>query len=135
MKRTLLFIFVVTVSVQPVSADIRINPRESTAGAREECNLCVPYEKQLTSSRIEGRLPAGLGVYDLEFKPGWTTTFKKDAKGRIIGATWVGRIQPYEAAEFGMLAINPREATNLVWKFAPYYDNGTKEEFYADYSL
>jgi len=28
-----------------------------------------------------------------------------------------------------MLAINPKEATNLVWKFTQYYDNGTKEEF------
>jgi uncharacterized protein YcnI len=129
MKRTLLFMFVVMVSVQMVSAHIRINPTESTAGAREKYTMRVPNEKQVTSSRIEGEFPAGLEVYDFEFKPGWTITFKKDDKGKIIGATWVGKIQPYEFVEFGMLAINPKETTNLVWKFTQYYDNGTKEEF------
>jgi hypothetical protein len=28
-----------------------------------------------------------------------------------------------------MLGINPKEATDLVWKFIQYYDDGTKEEF------
>ena len=129
MKRTVSFFFLVTVSVQLLSAHIRINPTESTAGAREKYTMRVPNEKQVTSSKIEGEFPAGLDVYDFEFKPGWTITFKKDDKGKIIGATWVGKIQPYEFVEFGMLAINPKEATNLVWKFTQYYDNGTKEEF------
>ena len=82
MKRTLLFIFVVMVSVQLVSAHIRINPTESTAGAREKYTMRVPNEKQVASSRIEGEFPAGLDVYDFEFKPGWTITFKKDDKGK-----------------------------------------------------
>jgi len=38
-------------------------------------------------------------------------------------------MQQYEFVEFGMLAINPKEATDLVWKFVQYYDDGTKEEF------
>ena len=28
-----------------------------------------------------------------------------------------------------MLAINPKEATALVWKFVQYYADGMKEEF------
>jgi len=28
-----------------------------------------------------------------------------------------------------MLAINPKEGTDLTWKFIQYYDDGTKEEF------
>jgi hypothetical protein len=28
-----------------------------------------------------------------------------------------------------MLGINPKEGTDLVWKFVQYYDDGTKEEF------
>src|SRR5438552_5155256 len=89
MKRCSLFVFMTLVAVQLVSAHIRINPTESTAGAREKYTMRVPNEKQVPSSRIEGEFPAGLDVYDFEFKPGWTITVKKDDKGRIIGATWV----------------------------------------------
>jgi len=110
-------------------AHIRINPTESTAGAREKYTMRVPNEKQVNSIRVEGEFPPGLEVYDFEFKPGWKIDFKKDDKGKIVGATWTGKIQPYEFVEFGMLAINPKQATNLTWKFIQYYDDGTKEEF------
>ena len=55
--------------------------------------------------------------------------YKKDDKGNIVGATWTGKIQPYEFVEFGMLGINPKQGANLTWKFIQYYDDGTKEEF------
>ena len=29
----------------------------------------------------------------------------------------------------GMLGLNPKEGTEMVWKFIQYYDDGTKEEF------
>ncbi len=108
---------------------IRIAPTESTAGAREKYTMRVPNEKQVSCSKIEGEFPAGLDIYDFEFKPGWKIEFKKNDKGKIIGATWTGKMMPYEFVEFGMLGINPKEGTELVWKFVQYYDDGTKEEF------
>jgi len=111
------------------SGHIRIAPTESTAGAREKYTMRVPNEKQVPCSKIEGEFPAGLDIYDFEFKPGWKIDFKKNDKGKIIGATWTGKMMPYEFVEFGMLGINPKEATDLVWKFVQYYDDGTKEEF------
>jgi hypothetical protein len=78
---------------------------------------------------VEGEFPAGLQIYDFEFKPGWKIDFKKDDNGKIVGATWTGKVQPYEFVEFGMLGINPKEETNLVWKFVQYYEDGSKEEF------
>ena len=108
---------------------IRIAPTESTTGAREKYTMRVPNEKQVGCSKIEGEFPAGLDIYDFEFKPGWKIDFKKNDKGKIVGATWTGKIMPYEFVEFGMLGINPKEATDLVWKFVQYYDDGTKEEF------
>ena len=110
-------------------AHIRIFPAESVQGAREKYTMRVPNEKQVGSSKIEGEFPADLQVYDFEFKPGWKIDFKKDDKGKIVGATWTGKIQPYEFVEFGMLAINPKQGVNLTWKFIQYYDDGTKEEF------
>ncbi|MBV8905992.1 MAG: DUF1775 domain-containing protein, partial [Acidobacteriia bacterium] len=110
-------------------AHIRIAPTESTYGAREKYTMRVPNEKKVASIKVEGEFPAGLTVYDFEFKPGWKIEFKKDDKGKIIGATWTGRMEPYEFEEFGMLAINPKEGGELVWKFVQYYEDGSKEEF------
>src|SRR6266568_9356519 len=117
------------VSVEIALAHIRIYPAESSTGAREKYTMRVPNEKQVNTIRVEGEFPAGLNIYDFEFKPGWKIDFKKDDKGKIIGATWTGRIVPYEFVEFGMLGINPKEGTSMVWKFVQYYEDGSKEEF------
>ena len=108
---------------------IRIAPTESAPGARAKYTMRVPNEKQVATIRVEGEFPAGLDIYDFEFKPGWKIDFKKDDKGKIVGATWTGKVSPYEFVEFGMLGINPKEATTLVWKFVQYYEDGSKEEF------
>ena len=129
MKSVLFGMTATLVCAQLASAHIRIFRRSRPVGAREKYTMRVPNEKQVGSSKIEGEFPAGLQVYDFEFKPGWKIDFKKDDKGTIIGATWTGKIQPYEFVEFGMLAINPKQGANLTWKFIQYYDDGTKEEF------
>src|SRR5712692_3868453 len=130
MKKLLFVALIALVFAQLASAHIRIAPTESTAGAREKYTMRVPNEKKVPSSKVEGEFPAGLDVYDFEFKPGWKIDFKKDDKGKVIAATWTGTIQPYEFVEFGMLAINPKQgSSNLTWKFIQYYDDGTKEEF------
>ena len=129
MKRLFCATVITLVCVGSAWAHIRIYPTESTVGAREKYTMRVPNEKQVGSSKVEGEFPEGLQVYDFEFKPSWKIDFKKDDKGNIIGATWTGKIQPYEFVEFGMLAINPKQGSNLTWKFIQYYDDGTKEEF------
>src|SRR6185437_14193434 len=95
-------------------AHIRIYPTESTHGAREKYTMRVPNEKQVATIRVEGEFPGALNVYDFEFKPGWKLDFKKDAKGNITGATWTGKVMPYEFVEFGMLGLNPKEGAELV---------------------
>jgi len=130
MKRFLLLTTISLVVTQAALAHIRIYPNESSVGAREKYTMRVPNEKKEANAiRVEGEFPAGPEVYDFEFKPGWKIDFKKDDKGKIIGATWTGKIQPYEFVEFGMLGINPKQGTNLTWKFIQFYDDGTREEF------
>jgi len=128
-KRFLLGTILAVVSSAVVFAHITIWPKESAPGARERYTMRVPNEKQVTTVRIEGEFPSELNVYDFEFKPGWKVDFKKDDKGKIIGATWTGRIAPYEFVEFGMLGLNPKEGSSLTWKFVQFYDDGMKEEF------
>jgi len=110
-------------------AHITIWPKESAPGARERYTMRVPNEKQVATVRIEGEFPAELNVYDFEFKPGWKIDFKKDDKGKITGATWTGKIVPYEFVEFGLLGLNPKEGASLTWKFVQFYEDGMKEEF------
>jgi uncharacterized protein YcnI len=121
-------LFAVAVTSEAL-AHIRIAPTESTQGAREKYTMRVPNEKQVKCIRIEGEFPADVDVYDFEFKPGWKIDFKKDDKGKIVGAVWTGTMMPYEFVEFGMLGINSKTASSLVWKFVQYYDDGSKEEF------
>jgi uncharacterized protein YcnI len=131
--RTGLFRFLLlnSVLVSLAFGHIRIYPAESTYGAREKYTMRVPNEKQVATVRVEGEFPAALNVYDFEFKPGWKIDFKKDDKGKITGATWLGKIAPYEFVEFGMLGLNPKEGQGkeLVWKFVQFYEDGSKEEF------
>jgi len=110
-------------------AHITIWPKESAPGTPERYTMRVPNEKQVNTVRIEGEFPADLNVYDFEFKTGWKIDFKKDDKGKITGATWTGKIVPYEFVEFGMLGLNPKEGASLTWKFVQYYEDGMKEEF------
>src|SRR6202453_5371015 len=75
-------------------AHIRIAPTESAPGAREKYTMRVPNEKQVNTIRVEGEFPAGLQIYDFEFKPRWEICFKKDDGGKIVGAIWTGNGQP-----------------------------------------
>ena len=126
LRGTLIGVAFALTSASLTLAHIRIAPAESAPGAREKYTMRVPNEKQVATIRVEGDFPAGLNIYDFEFKPGWKIDFKKDDKGKIIGATWTGRIVPYEFVEFGMLGINPKEGDSLIWKFVQYYEDGSK---------
>jgi uncharacterized protein YcnI len=132
-SRTFLSVAFLTLLAASVAlAHIKIYPTESTFGAYEKYTMRVPNERQSAVIRVEGEFPAGLNVYDFEFKPGWKIDFKKDEKGKIVGATWTGKIAPNQFVEFGMLAINPKDGNpNMLWKFYQYYEDGFKEEFTA----
>jgi len=130
-RRLMLGTAIALASVPVLFGHIRIYPNESTFGAREKYTMRVPNEKQVATIRVEGEFPTEVNVYDFEFKPGFKLDFKKDDKGKITGATWTGKIMPYEFVEFGMLGLNPKEGQGkeLVWKFVQFYEDGSKEEF------
>jgi uncharacterized protein YcnI len=111
------------------AAHIKINPTVSTYDAREKYTMRVPNEKKVASVKIEGEFPPELDVYDFEFKPGWKIDFKKNADGKIVGATWTGTIAPYEFVEMGMLGHNPKQGGTLTWRFVQFYADGTTEQF------
>jgi len=111
------------------TANVRILPVESQTGVHEKFTLRIPNEKLVDAVRIVGEFPAGLKILNFEFKPGWKLNIRKDTAGNIVGAEWRGRLRPYEFAEFGLLAVNPAEASTLVWRFVQHYADGSKEEY------
>jgi uncharacterized protein YcnI len=129
LDRFLLGTAVMLFSAGVASSHVTIWPKESTRGAREKYTMRVPCEKPVGTIRIEGEFPPEVDIESFEFKPGWKIDFKKDAKGKIVGAVWNGRIAPHEFVEFSMLGINSKEGSKLVWKFVQYYEDGEKEEF------
>ena len=127
--RFLLSAVFATVAVPLLYGHIRIYPLESVQGAREKYTMRVPNEKQVPCVRIEGEFPPGLESIRFEFKPGWKIEIKRDDKGRIRGAVWTGTMVADEFVEFGIQALNPKDATTLVWKFVQYFADGSKAEF------
>lgn len=129
LNRVLLGAAMTLLSSHVAFAHIRITPTESTQGAREKYTMRVPNERQVATIRVEGEFPSGVNIDSFEFKPGWKIDFKKDGKGKIVGAVWTGKIVPHEFVEFGMLGLNDKDSSSLVWKFVQYYADGTKGEF------
>lgn len=111
-------------------ARIAILPQESVAGIHEKYTMRVPNEKDAASlTQIEVQFPAGLEIYGYEPKQGWKVDLKKNAEGKLSGAVWSGNLGPHEFIELGLLGINPKLATSLVWKTVQTYSDGTREEY------
>jgi len=111
MKRFLLLTTISLVVTQAALAHIRIYPNESSVGAREKYTMRVPNEKKEANAiRVEGEFPAGLDVYDFEFKPGWKIDFKKDDKGKIIGRHGQARSSPMNLSNSGCSASTRNKA-------------------------
>lgn len=91
----------------------------------EKYTVRVPNEKDSVSiTQIDVQFPAALQIYGYEPKQGWKVELKKDAKGKISGAVWSGNLGPHEFVEFGLLGINPKASTNMVWKTVQIYGDG-----------
>lgn len=111
-------------------AHVTVRPRESRPGATETYTMRVPSERGLGSVRVEAEFPAAVEIRTLHEKPGWKVDPKKDASGKIVGATWSGsRIAPGEAVEFTFEARNPVEETSLTWKAVQVYEDDSRVEW------
>src|SRR5688500_4605449 len=97
------------------NAHVTVSPRAAKTGAYERYVVCVPNEKNTATLRVEIRFPAGLRVTSFQDVPGWQLEVLTDSAKRIIGAVWTGSLPPHRFAEFPFVAVNPKEATNLVW--------------------
>lgn len=108
---------------------VTIQPKRSIAGKSEKYTMKVPTEKFIPTVRIEVQFPDALTVSSFEPKPGWNIEEKKDAAGKLVGATLTGSIPPGESSEFYFMGRNPSEEGTLSWKVIQIYQDGSKSEW------
>lgn len=120
---------VVAVFVPAVaSAHTSISPRQSMAGATERYTVRVPTEGKVATTGAELEVPDGVRVEALAVPAGWKHELKRQGD-RIVGITWTMDIPPGEFAEFGFVALNPRDKTEIVWTLRQRFADGTVQDF------
>ncbi|MDB4905430.1 MAG: nuclear export factor [Gemmatimonadetes bacterium] len=104
-------------------------PKASTTGAYEKYVLRVPNEKQVATTRVEIRFPAGVRVTAFADVPGWQLEVLTDSAKRVTGAVWTGALAPRRFVEFSFVAANPRDASSLAWPTFQTYADGQRVEW------
>jgi uncharacterized protein YcnI len=115
----------------PAVADAHavIYPKRSVAGGYEKYILRVPNERDVPTTRVELRFPAGLRVEAFADVPGWQLQVITDSAKAITGAIWTGTLAPKRFVEFPFEAANPKSDARLAWPTYQTYSNGERVEW------
>jgi uncharacterized protein YcnI len=111
------------------SAHAVVFPKKSTHGAYEKYVLRVPNEKDVATTRVEIRFPAGLRVVSFGDVAGWQLEELRDSSNAVIGAVWTGNLPAERFIEFPFVAVNPKEDATLVWPAFQTYANGERVDW------
>ena len=111
------------------SAHAVVFPKKSTPGAYEKYVLRVPNEKDVPTTRVEIRFPAGLRVVSFGDVAGWQLQEVRDSANAIVAAVWTGSLPAERFVEFPFVAVNPKENATLAWPAYQTYANGERVEW------
>jgi len=129
MKRLMSVVGVLVVAtVAVVVAHVTIGPAESRNGANERYTVRVPTEGQVTTVGVDLDVPEGVTVSGVLATAGWTAELLREGD-RTIGVRWSVQIPPRQFGELVFTARNPREGTEINWKVAQRFEDGTSREW------
>jgi len=128
MKKLTLMLALAVVIPATAQAHVSVWPRDSKAGATEKYTVRVPTEGTVATAALELEVPEGVTVETLAMPAGWKHEVKKK-DDRIVAITWVMTIPPGEFAEFSFIALNPLDASRLVWTVRQRFADGTVQDF------
>ena len=111
------------------SAHAVVFPKRSTHGAYEKYILRVPNEKNVPTTRVEIRFPAGLRVVSFSDVAGWRLEEIRDSANAVVGAVWTGSLPPERFVEFPFVAVNPKDDAQLVWPAYQTYASGERVDW------
>ncbi|MEH7304877.1 YcnI family copper-binding membrane protein [Neobacillus drentensis] len=114
------------------SAHVTVMPKTSSTGAWETYTLKVPVEKDVATTKVTVKAPAGVEIMSYQPVPGWTYSSEKDASGKVktftFEATGEG-IQSGQFQQFVFVAKNPEKAAKVAWDAFQYYKDGSIVEW------
>lgn len=114
------------------SAHVTINPGVSAPGAWETYTMKVPVEKNIPTTKVTMKFPAGVEFVSYQPLSGWKVTLDKDSSGKAKTITWTateGGISPGEFQQFQFIAKNPEKETSAAWDAFQYYKDGSIVEW------
>ncbi|OIK09081.1 hypothetical protein BIV60_24860 [Bacillus sp. MUM 116] len=117
------------------SAHVTVVPKTSTTGAWETYTLKVPVEKNIPTTKITVKAPAGVEIMSYQPVPGWKYTAEKDSSGKVKNFTFEATgdgIQPGQFQQFVFVAKNPDKAAKAAWDAYQYYKDGSVVEWTGD---
>jgi uncharacterized protein YcnI len=126
MNRIRTFIALAVLFVPSIaSAHAVVFPKMSTHGAYEKYVLRVPNEKDVPTTRVEIRFPAGVRVVSFSDVAGWQLQEIRDSANAVVGAVWTGSLPAERFVEFPFVAVNPKEDAQIIW---PVYQTYASNE-------
>ncbi len=114
---------------ETANAHATVHPAVAAPGSYERYVLRVPNERDVATTRIEIRFPAGVRVVSFSDVPGWRLEVMTDSAQRFVGAIWTGELPAERFVEFPFVAVNPREEVQLVWPAIQVYAEGERVEW------
>lgn len=115
------------------SAHVTVLPAESFTGAWETYTIKVPVEKDVPTTKVAVKMPAGVEFEQYETVPGWTTKVDKSGKGTTVTWSTEGEgIQAGQFQRFTFVAKNPDKAGDVAWDAYQYYKDGSIVEWTGD---
>ena len=117
-------------SLAALDAHVTVWPRESPTGAGERYTVRVPTEGQVATTSVDLEVPEGVQVETLLAPAGWKYETKRQGD-RILAITWQMEVKPGEFVEYGFVARNPRDQTQIVWKLRQHFADGTTTDWTA----
>ncbi|MDR7237624.1 YcnI family copper-binding membrane protein [Neobacillus drentensis] len=117
------------------SAHVTVVPKQSTTGAWETYTVKVPVEKDVPTTKITIKAPAGVEIKSYQPVPGWKYSDEKDAKGLVKSFTFetTGEgILSGQFQQFTFVGKNPDNATKAAWDAFQYYKDGSIVEWTGD---
>ncbi|WP_413310115.1 DUF1775 domain-containing protein [Bacillus sp. 1P10SD] len=117
------------------SAHVTVVPKTSTTGAWETYTVKVPVEKNVATTKITIKAPAGVEIKSYQPVPGWKYSDEKDSKGIVKSFTFEATgegILPGQFQSFTFVGKNPDNATKAAWDAFQYYKDGSVVEWTKD---
>lgn len=117
------------------SAHVTVKPGVSAPGAYETYTIKIPVEKNIPTTKVTLKIPAGVEFEQYQPTPDWKVTTKKDASGKVTMITWEATgdgIQPGQFQQFNFVAKNPEKEGSAAWDAYQYYKDGSIVEWTGD---